>query len=424
MPLVLRVAMVLILASLVPRVRAQSFQGLGNLNGQDSQANAISADGLVVVGWSSVAFRWTATTGMVQVGPANENSIAHGVSSDGSVVAGYYEPFNLEAFRWTASSGPVPLGQAPFVDPAAPYNVAYGISGDGLVIVGTTASNNPPNSNEAFRWTQVAGFQHLSGRAPVWGNVEGNGTSADGSVIVGQATRNDGRGWEAYRWTADSGIVGLGDLNGDPEFQSSTATAVSSNGAVVVGYADAPNSFDQAFRWTQATGMIGLGAFQTPFGIGGSQALAVNTDGSVIAGWSFGDNGEQASLWTQSGGLRSLRAVLTDAGLGPAIANWDFTRATGLSADGRVIVGYGANPQGQTEAFIARLGGSGGGDCGSADFNGDGDTGTDQDINAFFACLSGNCCTACGSADFNGDGDVGTDADIESFFRVLGGGLC
>jgi hypothetical protein len=30
----------------------------------------------------------------------------------------------------------------------------------------------------------------------------------------------------------------------------------------------------------------------------------------------------------------------------------------------------------------------------------------------------------CGSADFNGDGDVGTDADIEAFFRVLAGGSC
>ena len=60
----------------------------------------------------------------------------------------------------------------------------------------------------------------------------------------------------------------------------------------------------------------------------------------------------------------------------------------------------------------------------SADFNADGDTGTDQDIEAFFACLGGNCCATCGSADFNGDGDYGTDADIEAFFRVLAGGPC
>jgi len=62
--------------------------------------------------------------------------------------------------------------------------------------------------------------------------------------------------------------------------------------------------------------------------------------------------------------------------------------------------------------------------CGSADFDGDGDTGTDLDIEAFFACLGGDCCGTCGSADFDGDGDTGTDLDIEAFFRVLGGGEC
>jgi hypothetical protein len=64
--------------------------------------------------------------------------------------------------------------------------------------------------------------------------------------------------------------------------------------------------------------------------------------------------------------------------------------------------------------------------CGSADFNCDGDVGTDADIEAFFACLAGACpsapCTS--TADFNADGDIGTDADIEAFFRVLGGGTC
>mgnify|MGYP000381765629 CR=1 FL=1 len=62
--------------------------------------------------------------------------------------------------------------------------------------------------------------------------------------------------------------------------------------------------------------------------------------------------------------------------------------------------------------------------CGSPDFDGDGDTGTDLDIEAFFLCLGGNCCPTCGSPDFDGDGDTGTDLDIEAFFRVLGGGSC
>jgi hypothetical protein len=64
--------------------------------------------------------------------------------------------------------------------------------------------------------------------------------------------------------------------------------------------------------------------------------------------------------------------------------------------------------------------------CATSDYNGDGDFGTDQDIEAFFVCLGGNCCATCWhlGSDVNGDGDYGTDGDIESFFRVLGGTQC
>ena len=64
--------------------------------------------------------------------------------------------------------------------------------------------------------------------------------------------------------------------------------------------------------------------------------------------------------------------------------------------------------------------------CGSADFDCDGDTATDFDIEAFFRCVAGDCpqapCTS--TADFDGDGDSATDFDIEAFFRVLAGGTC
>jgi hypothetical protein len=97
----------------------------------------------------------------------------------------------------------------------------------------------------------------------------------------------------------------------------------------------------------------------------------------------------------------------------------------------------GANPldhwdtgTGYTGAYtIALTGVSGaacGPRCGSADFDCDGDTATDFDIEAFFRCLAGTCppppCTS--TADFDGDGDSATDFDIEAFFRVLAGGHC
>lgn len=57
---------------------------------------------------------------------------------------------------------------------------------------------------------------------------------------------------------------------------------------------------------------------------------------------------------------------------------------------------------------------------GPADYNCDGDAGTDADIEAFWSCLAGNCCPHC-TADFNQDGDSGTDADIAAFYAALGG---
>ncbi len=60
-------------------------------------------------------------------------------------------------------------------------------------------------------------------------------------------------------------------------------------------------------------------------------------------------------------------------------------------------------------------------ECGTADFDCDGDVGTDADIEAFFAALAGN---GAGDADIDRDGDVGTDADIEAFFRILAGQAC
>jgi hypothetical protein len=69
--------------------------------------------------------------------------------------------------------------------------------------------------------------------------------------------------------------------------------------------------------------------------------------------------------------------------------------------------------------------GCGPGNCCRSDYDGDGDVGTDFDIQAFFACLGGNCCATCPpDSDFNCDGDAGTDLDIEAFFSVLGGGPC
>jgi hypothetical protein len=124
----------------------------------------------------------------------------------------------------------------------------------------------------------------------------------------------------------------------------------------------------------------------------------------------------RASLWTgTAASWVNLHAQLP--------ANFHTSTATGVYHSGTItyIVGYGFNTTtNRNEALLW----SNQPHCGSADFNHDGDTATDADIEAFFACIAGNCCATCDSADFNGDGDTATDADIEAFFRVLAGGTC
>jgi hypothetical protein len=121
-------------------------------------------------------------------------------------------------------------------------------------------------------------------------------------------------------------------------------------------------------------------------------------------------------------------SAILDYGGGADSVQWGWVRAQSIigppcQQSGDPPGNY--TPQGQDVAFVLN-GSAGGPTCGSADFDCDGDTGTDADIESFFTCLAGTCPAApcASSADFDGDGDTGTDADIEAFFRVLAGGTC
>ncbi len=154
-------------------------------------------------------------------------------------------------------------------------------------------------------------------------------------------------------------------------------------------------------------------------------SVAATGSGSLTYRWQWQQVGAP-SVWTNV-----VEGVNVDSRVGGNIARFTATGAAGAT----VALTRTNTPQGALEV-VAALRCIVINSCGSvtsdpatltinsADFNNDGDIGTDADIEAFFACLSGTCCPTCGTADFNGDGDVGTDADIEAFFRVLAGGNC
>ena len=339
----------------LPPVQAATFQGLGDLPGSNfaSYAMAVSADGRVVTGYSTSsngteAFIWTATNGLEALGDLPGRtfaSYAQGISSNGTVVVGYSVSSNgTEAFRWTRSTGMQPLGDLPggsFV------SRAFGVSADGQTVVGF-ASSTLSTPDEAFRWTANSGMVSL-------GDLPGGkyysrawAISADGSVIVGESEGPNGN--EAFRWTAATGMVGLGDFPGG--WTNSIAYALSPDGSVAVGrgYSGAYDSWThEAFSWTAASGLVRLGFIPCN---DWSIAHAVSLYGTVIVGDPETGRGDCAFIWDSQHGMRNLHQVLTDEH-GLNLTGWQLSGARGISYDGTTIVGYGINPAGQSEAWIA-----------------------------------------------------------------------
>ena len=332
------------------------FLPLGSLSGASGQsvAKAVSADGSVVVGASTTtsgsgeAFRWTAAGGMVGLGDLPGGSYfsdAAAVSADGLTVVGRSNSWNAsegyhEAFRWTGG-GMQGLGDFagyPFGSWAAD------VSADGSVVVGAGYPGRiGAPKYEAFRWTARTGLVSLGGLLPYDSAYsKAFAVSDDGSVVVGWSESESG--YEAFRWTEEDGMIGLGDLPGG-DF-CGAATAVSSDGTVVVGESVVGIDPDgrelrEAFRWTEEDGMVGLGCYGNVYG--------TSADGSVIVG----DDGNVPYVWDEVYGQRDLEDILTAGGVD--LSGWMLWRAHGVSADGQTITGCAYNSDGNLEAYAAHI---------------------------------------------------------------------
>jgi uncharacterized membrane protein len=131
------------------------------------------------------------------------------------------------------------------------------------------------------------------------------------------------------------------------------ARAVSADGSAVVGRGSSESGWE-AFRWTAQEGMIGLG--DIPGGIFQSEAYGVSADGSIVVGMGAGPASYNlASIWLAADDqMYDLRYWLMD-NFGFDLSRWELKTAYGISDDGRTMVGYGFNPDGQGEAWIAHI---------------------------------------------------------------------
>lgn len=248
---------------------------------------AINYDGSVMAGvlrinGSMRAFRWDAATGISELGTfGGTNSGVWDISNDGRVIVGEAADATTlrHAFRWTAQNGLEKLGGLS----ATGTSVAFAVSGDGVVTVGTAL--NSSGVLRAVRWENGAILD--LGTLPAGGSASALGVNADGSVVVGSS------GFEAFRWTAGTGMVDIGGLGG----LYSLAEDVSADGSVIAGTAALPDGTERAFRWTAETGVVNLGVLN-----GGTYSLAnaISDDGNVIVGTANNAHGDRAFIWKQS----------------------------------------------------------------------------------------------------------------------------
>jgi len=310
--------------------REASFRGLGDLPGGSfrSGASGVSGDGPTVCGsgideTGDRATRWTIAEGMVPIGFERSHR-ANATSLDGSVIVGVtWHGQNSQniGFVWTLDGGTLEIGPEGVVP--------SGISGDGRVVVGGGPGNG------GFRWTRADGLRPL----PCTNACTARDASRDGSVIVGNHLRGGGGNF-AFLWTEWTGIVELGE---------GYARAVSCDGSVVVGERPSVDG-TEAFRWSEDGGMTGLGFL--PGSVDVSRATDVSCEGLVVVGFAQGEGG-QAFVWDPYNGMRGLRTILTRYGVGTS--GWQLRGAASVSEGGIVIVGNGINPDGRLEAWLATL---------------------------------------------------------------------
>jgi uncharacterized membrane protein len=130
----------------------------------------------------------------------------------------------------------------------------------------------------------------------------------------------------------------------------SRALGISADGTVIVG--TSLQSFaDVAVRWSLGVPSL----LETLPGDLTSAAVDASGDGAVVVGYSADSQGfRRAFIGDAVNGMRDLWDVLVQEG--NDLSGWTLTEATGVSDDGRAIVGFGDNPDALERGWVATLG--------------------------------------------------------------------
>lgn len=256
-----------------------------------------------------------------------------GAVSDNGVVSMHTSAGGI--YKWNAAGGLVQIGSISNGYPAAGRTV---VSNDGTKI-SSSITNAATGFNEISTYdVATSTWVNRGGLVPTgWdGSVSSTwGMTTNGSTIVGLGFLTAANA-HAVKWDEVNGMVDLGSIAAG---RSSRANAINAAGTVIVGWQDEPTGTRSGAKWQD-----GVETFITDNnGNNVGEAGGISADGNTI----IGSANPNPYVWNAASGL----TYITHPN-----ASFSFKGgATGISADGKKVIGYyrafGAPPM-SGEGFI------------------------------------------------------------------------
>jgi hypothetical protein len=350
------------------------FYGIGDLPGgafYSEVRDATKVDGVIIaVGNSSknpdslatqgdTGILWTSTGGLVALPDIVPNDTAtnfvtaSAITRDGRVIASRARDSATGPRRiavLVTDSGTInrPLGSLPA---DSPYSAATGLSHNGKVVYGFSRYDNTGNL-QAVRWTAATGMVALGFlNGDTWSTPSPRAVSNDGSVMLGTSLTVvvlPGPGNRAFRYVHGSGMVALALLDGG---SWNASLALTPDGNLALGVADSaayPNG--ELVQWNARTGTT------KPWG-SPDPTYAPNNFGGLTADGKVGaivfyTPTSSISYVRNAHGWFTVDRCLTDAGID--LTGWVLDGVQGVSPDGTLLFGTGQHA-GNIEGWVAEV---------------------------------------------------------------------
>lgn len=348
-------AAIALVVCVVPALAAPSISVIPGLPGSHfSNAAAVSDSGLVVaesmtIETGTVPYFWDGGSARYLDVPAvlaPFGAIVGGISGDGRSIVGMgFIDGRVVGVRWNESG-------AAEVEPISPAGYARlgVINRDGTVAGGVISSDMRPENARALVWTSGGGYRTVTpGPGEPIVSVF-TGVSADGLRFVGVSEEAIGQVGRPVAWSEAGGASYLSTLaQGSGRGR---ANGISADGSVAFGYLEVDPSLVPAY-WDASGEAHEINRWAD---YNGGEATAATEGGELIFGnWWLGPDPSSfdrlAFVWDAEHGARPLGEVLVSE-YGLDLEGWKLEIVTGVTPDGRTIIGRGTAPSGYTQGFV------------------------------------------------------------------------